>query len=217
MPIRWHLLAAAARTGAGVAALIATGLGVLGVVALTAADLILVVVVTVLGTGLVVGGVRAETRTWPAPKRAAVRALAAAGVVPVVRGAAALDGLGGLLLAVVASCAGIRALRFGTRRRLAQAVTAATHPPVDQIRLRRVLAQVPLDLVVAQWRRSEVHLRRGGGQHRHRELVTVRGLLLDEMERRDPAGFARWLQAAARARDLDPTPELFLRPYRATR
>lgn len=59
------------------------------------------------------------------------------------------------------------------------------------------------------WRRSDEELRRVPADDPDRgKLVAVRQLLLEEMERRDPAGFRRWLDGAMTG--TDPLP--FLHP-----
>jgi hypothetical protein len=49
------------------------------------------------------------------------------------------------------------------------------------------------------WQRSYWLLRELGPGPRRDEVVNVRGELLDELERRDPEGFGRWLHAGPRA------------------
>ena len=57
--------------------------------------------------------------------------------------------------------------------------------------LRRVLRALPTDSLFAEWRRTRI----SGGAHGNEVLqaVRMRELLIDEMQRRDPAGTARWL------------------------
>lgn len=62
------------------------------------------------------------------------------------------------------------------------------------------------------WRRSDEQLRRiPDGDPERGQLAALRQLLLDELERRDPAGFHRWLDDGAMT-GTDPLP--FLRPDR---
>lgn len=60
-----------------------------------------------------------------------------------------------------------------------------------------LLRVMPLELVFSEWRALE----RGGsvlpGEPRGPDVVQVRALLLDEMQRRDPVGFGRWLHDGA--------------------
>lgn len=49
------------------------------------------------------------------------------------------------------------------------------------------------------WQRSYSALLHAAPGPAHDELVRIRGELLDELERRDHVGFARWLEAGARA------------------
>jgi hypothetical protein len=54
------------------------------------------------------------------------------------------------------------------------------------------------------WQRSYLALLDAPAGPVHTELVLIRAGLLDELERRDRGGFARWLEAGARA-DSDPS------------
>jgi hypothetical protein len=62
------------------------------------------------------------------------------------------------------------------------------------------------------WRRSFVALQRAATPTCRADIVVLRVRLLDEMERRNPSGFALWLASGARAasdptRYISPTPE----------
>jgi hypothetical protein len=80
---------------------------------------------------------------------------------------------------------------------VAEPTVAATRPPIRP----ETLSTPALCLA---WRSSYLALLDAPPGPAHDELVRVRGCLLDELERRDRAGFARWLEAGARA-GSDPT------------
>jgi hypothetical protein len=80
---------------------------------------------------------------------------------------------------------------------VAEPTVAAARPPV-----RPETLSTP-ELCLA-WRRSYLALLDTPPGPARDELVRVRGSLLDELERRDHAGFTRWLEAGARA-GSDPT------------
>ncbi|WP_134768053.1 hypothetical protein [Nocardioides sp. 1609] len=63
------------------------------------------------------------------------------------------------------------------------------------------------------WRHSFRHLQDADGVMSGLALVNLRQAYLDEMERRQPAGFASWLASGARA-SSDPTPHLQSDPAR---
>jgi hypothetical protein len=70
----------------------------------------------------------------------------------------------------------------------------ATEPTIIDV-------DVPTGELCLAWRRSYrvLHDLPPGTEHLAGELVRARAALLDELERRDPAGFARWLDTGARA------------------
>lgn len=80
---------------------------------------------------------------------------------------------------------------------VAEPTVAATRPPVRP----ETLSTPGLCLA---WRRSYLALLDAPPGPSRDELVRVRECLLDELERRDHAGFTRWLEAGARA-GSDPT------------
>ncbi|MEU5261963.1 hypothetical protein [Amycolatopsis sp. NPDC021455] len=101
------------------------------------------------------------------------------------------------VLAAVGWWAGRRGLGRGSRD--GQAVSVRTTVP-----------GAATDELCLVWRRSDEELRRTPDDDPERgKLVAVRQLLLDELERRDPAGFRRWLDDGAMT-GADPLP--FLRP-----
>jgi hypothetical protein len=70
--------------------------------------------------------------------------------------------------------------------------TAATADRVkDERSLRQVLRALPTDVLLAEWRSTQTG--RGARGSELLQEVRMRELLIDEMQRRDPAGTARWL------------------------
>ena len=63
----------------------------------------------------------------------------------------------------------------------------------------RVPAEMTLDELCRAWQASYPELRRCGDPRKRAEFVEARQQFLDELERRDPAAFARWLRSGARA------------------
>lgn len=146
-----------------------------------------------------------DSRGWtrvPPPRVGVVSAMAAflAGVLgaEILVWSGFLVGSG--ILAVLAAAgwwAGRRVLHQETPR--GQAVSVRTTVP-----------EVATDELCLVWRRSDEELRRAPDDDPQRgQLAECRQLLLDEMERRDPTGFRRWLGEGAMA-GTDPLS--FLRP-----
>jgi len=80
----------------------------------------------------------------------------------------------------------------------------------DGISVRTTVPGAATDELCLVWRRSDEELRRVPDDDPERgQLAEVRQLLLAELERRDPAGFSRWLHGGAMA-GADPLP--FLHP-----
>lgn len=79
-------------------------------------------------------------------------------------------------------------------------VQPATTPPTVSAQARPpVLAALSTPELCLAWRRSYLTLGELPAGAARGELVTLRQSMLDELERRDPAGFHRWLDAGARA------------------
>ena len=60
------------------------------------------------------------------------------------------------------------------------------------------LAAMTTDEICRRWQRSYWALRDVASIRRRGAIVVLRGDLLDELERRDPAGFAQWLRTEPR-------------------
>jgi hypothetical protein len=66
--------------------------------------------------------------------------------------------------------------------------------------LPELLRVLPLDALFTEWRATENELDAHQGGQRYAATVHIRGLLLEEMRHRDPAGVQRWLSSGARGR-----------------
>ena len=73
--------------------------------------------------------------------------------------------------------------------------TPATDRVKDEQSLRQILRAVPTDVLCAEWRNTQAP----GGALGSEFVVDIRmrDMLIDEMQRRDPAGTARWLSEGA--------------------
>jgi hypothetical protein len=144
-----------------------------------------------------------------AARRASLAAFAAfVAVWLVVTGTAVLFGpTSWVVILVIGLAVGLAAAPRWVARRtwdpagigvaVAEPTVAAARPPVRP----ETLSTPSLCLA---WRRSYLALLDAPPGPARDELVRVRGSLLDELERRDHAGFTRWLEAGARA-GSDPT------------
>jgi hypothetical protein len=135
----------------------------------------------------------------PARRRAMARAggtagglwLAGTGVV-VLLGASTASVLVALLVV------GVPAAVLGWRSVRPVELAAAAAPVTVQAPAPAPAALSTAELCLA-WRRSYLELGELPAGPARDELVTHRQSMLDELERRDPAGFRRWLEAGARA------------------
>jgi hypothetical protein len=67
-------------------------------------------------------------------------------------------------------------------------------PAGDPDTLRRTVGLLTLDQLVGAWTSSETALARAHDLRRRSQLVTLRGMLLDEVETRQPRVYRRWLR-----------------------
>ncbi len=130
-----------------------------------------------------------------------VLCLAIAGLAAVVDAPTATALLGALT--VVAMWIGWRIWR-GTGAAPPAVVTKAEPPPARPPTTLRVLPpnptrDLPTDELCLVWRRSYFQLQRAADEHTRQRIIRARQECLDELERRDRAGFARWLASGARA------------------
>jgi hypothetical protein len=183
--------------GAVLAAVGGVSLGGSGLTAVALAA----VVAACLGAGIVRDG------DSPQPRQAAVdaawrTAVGTVGVLLVLSGCAVLAG--GAVTAMVAGCGlgavlvgwALRALRGDRRPRGATVVplTGAGSAPVGTL---------SIEGLGREWLWTSAALARTHGAAARHALVDRRREALDELERRDPAGFARWLAEGATV-DSDP-------------
>jgi hypothetical protein len=101
------------------------------------------------------------------------------------------------------------------RRRQLDAITTTLAETVPEAPSQRLTSQIPArDLTDVElchaWRTSSYALQQQGADlTRQAQLVTARQEYLNEIERRNPAGFLRWLAVAAQP---DSNPIRYLRP-----
>jgi len=96
-----------------------------------------------------------------------------------------------------------RVLMLGT----AASRTSCPDRPVRPQELADLLRRLPIDVLLAEWQRSRPAMARHPGLGEEAALVGLRAALLDELEARDPEGFAAWQRAAER-RPCSPLPFL---------
>ncbi len=151
------------------------------------------------------------------------RALAASARWAVVEVALAVTAIVVPLVAllVIAALVGTSpwVLRHVARRRTAGRPTALKAAPVWRSRkdldgltperIRSLVRRLDVAGLCRAWRSSHALLGEVEGVEARSKVVLLRQAYLDEMERRDAAGFQRWLEADAQASG---DPEAFLRP-----
>jgi hypothetical protein len=106
-----------------------------------------------------------------------------------------------LLIGFAASGAWLcRRLRLSTRATVDRVTPSVEKdvPPATQVYVIH-LGDLPVEALCVAWRRSYVQLQRTSDVSTWNKIVDVRRCLLDEFERRDRQGFARWLASGARA------------------
>lgn len=172
---------------------VAVVLGVIGVVAAPAQVLV------GLGVGLVVGAVVDAAMVLRVSPVDGIRASVAPHASGLAAGAVAT---GGWLVVT-----GLTAL-LGPVSGVVTLLLAAVSMICWRVRRRRMPATVLETLSTRQlcsvWRHSDAALLDLPDGPTRREIVRIRGRLLNELERRDPAGFARWLHKD-RGADSDPS------------
>lgn len=208
-----------ARICLSIAAVAAGVLGAVGVLALPATAFAAYIAVgTVVGAACVLyRRERRRTRSAPARSLVAVGAAGAAGAVAactVVAGLVVVAGpvsavAVGLLVAVTAGWLWWRRRPGPPARDEVQAHRRALLPPADAVSAAPPRAAQALPTIrpgsastqelCAAWCSSYWVLRELPPGPGRVQLVCIRECLLDELERRDPAGFHRWLDTGARA------------------
>jgi hypothetical protein len=183
--------------GGVLAAVGGVSLGVSGLVAVA----LVAVVAACLGAGIVRDG------NSPQPRQAALdaawrAAVGTVGVLLLLSGSAVLAGaevtalLAGAGLGVALLCWGRR-----SRRTPQQSDGAAVIPLTGA----RPVGALSVEALGQEWLRTSAALVQARGTAAQQALVDRRQAALDELERRDPAGFARWL-AGGPTVDSDPAP-----------
>jgi len=67
----------------------------------------------------------------------------------------------------------------------------ASEPDVEE--LRQFVHALPTSMLLREWRAAGEHVQPGAAPDRRAGAVLTRGLLLEELSRRDPVGVAEWL------------------------
>lgn len=206
MPVRGPFV----RFLAGIAVVCLAAVAVVGGVALRGPGLVAVLVSGAMA-GCIAAGVARET---PAPRRRSLTesALHAAAVTVavllVLSGTALLLGGGMAVLLVALGGAGFGVARWLRGRRTEAGpvpVTGIGHPvALGMPTGTPVGAGLPTSALADEWVRTGRALRGPLEPATRQGLVVRRSQLLDELERRDPEGFARWL-AAGPLDSADPT------------
>ena len=144
----------------------------------------------------------------PAPRAILTAGTTVAALVPFAEGISALGdagtalSLGLLILSTVLGGHWLATLDLDPPATTTTQYGAADHPiatgVVEDPSLPELLRVVPLDALFTEWRATENELDAHQGGQRYAATVHTRGLLLEEMRHRDPAGVQRWLSSGAR-------------------
>jgi len=161
-------------------------------------------VLGVLGAVLARAGYRfLDPHSAPSPTRSLPTAIGTALLVPFLAGVVQLGDLGAYLLLLAIPLGTVLA---GVWAYDLEISTASTTPDVRQMCStvrspesgnqssppHELLRTLPLDDLIAEWRSSAEQLHPPSDSHWH-TAVRWRGALLEELRRRDPAGFGEWL------------------------
>jgi hypothetical protein len=199
------------RSAVALLVLVAAALAAIGGVSLGGAGLVVVALAAVV-TGCLGAGI-AHDGGSSQPRQAAVdaawrTAVGTVAVLLVLSGCVALAG-GGLALLLVGFAAGGALVRWALRSVRTRGRTAG-----GEGRGRAVVVplagadagwvrRLSVEALGREWLRTSTALAQVHGPVAREALVNRRGEALDELERRDPAGFARWLAEGATV-DSDP-------------
>jgi hypothetical protein len=218
-----------ARACSLLALLLVGGLAVVGGVSLHGAGVLAVALAGVVA-GCLGAGLARERPPLPGRRSAADAAWRAAiGTVAtflVLAGSAVVGGRAAPVLVV--GCLGVLGLAWWARRRASAIAPASPAPPPGAAfppappSARRGLhpsgrgtapsgeppaaalppaAGLPVEELSREWRRTAAVLESAGDAATRAQVVRRRGEVLDELERRDPAGFASWLANGASSDD----------------
>ena len=195
------------RLALGLLFLVAAALAVVGGVAIRGTGLVAVLLAAVVAGCVAAGMAREAAPVNPrqAGFEAACRAVGwTVGGLLVVSGAGAVAGAGAAGLVVLVGAAALVVRAVLARRRGRQPSTVVPFPGPSGS---TAGPGWPADLTVAElgraWVRSSAALSATRDPVARARLVSRRQQALDELERRDPDGFARWLAAGATI-DSDP-------------
>lgn len=151
--------------------------------------------VGLIAAGLLAGLFRYCEQRPPGRRTVMVTAGVAAAIVPFNEGIQLLQGFGTAIAFTVLVLLTI----VGNYRM--HRVSGRTPPAATRIggacSYMELLQVMPLETVFSEWRALQRGVGIPPGEHHGPDVVQVRALLLDEMQRRDPVGFGRWLDDGA--------------------
>lgn len=201
MPVRALL----ARSALALLVLLGAALAAVGGVSLGGSGLVAVALVAVVA-GCLAAGVARDGES-PRPRQAAVdaawrTAVGTVAVLLVLSGSIMLAG-GAVTFLLVACGLGALVVRWALRSaRSRRPAPAADVVPLAGATGHDVRA-MPVEALGREWLRTSAALAQARGAQERQALVDRRHAALDELERRDPVGFARWLAEGATV-DSDP-------------
>ena len=182
-----RLTTRAVRAGTVVLRVLYVGTALLGLLVTPPVVLVLVPVLTVTAVLLLAGFIWYVQEQWPSRRTLTTVAAGTAALLPFGHAVDALQEVGTALgLAVLGLLAVVSVARAASGPAVCEAAQG------DDPSLRELLRVVPLETLLSEWRAL-------GGQPADRRSSDSAGaaqvsrrLLLDELERRDPVGFADW-------------------------
>jgi hypothetical protein len=193
-PVRLALISAGSLCGAALAAA--------SIVVLHGPAMLLVAVAATVAAGAAAltteeGRPAAAALAWKAAAITVAAIVLVSGLAVVAGGAVAA--IGGLGSAVVAA----GALLLRARSRSAARTERRRSGPPRWDRPAAQVGQLPTSALASEWRRTTGELAGCLDPRTRQAVVRRRQETLDELERRDPIGFARWIAVGAPA-DIDP-------------
>ena len=172
------------------------GVALLGLLATPVVTLLWAPVVGVAIAGLFVSIVCYCDPRWYTRRIIAGVAVAGAVFLPFVGGLTLLQGIGGVLGVVFLSLVAVAVSGWVHRFSIGTGTPADRGAATDLDVLQEMVHVVPLEVLFTEWRACQGEPAAGDGDRRHARTA-IRAMLLDEMERRDAEGFARWLGQGA--------------------
>ncbi len=185
-----------ARAGARLLRTLYVGTALLGLLVTPPLVVLVVVpVLTVTAVVLLAGFLWYIEDRWPTRSTLTTTAVVTAALIPFGQAVQALQSVGTAVGLVVVGLLIVLGMRWlsGQAAQAGRAATLAREVGGTES-LRDLLQVMPMETLLAEWR--TLH-EAPGDRLPAPEAVATRSLLLDEMQRRDPDGFATWLDAGA--------------------